>query len=122
MDSEKLKWREFVESSTPVPTPWRQEAYDSASYDYQEKRRKLREAGASEEEVEQLFEEVKQTTGELLGVEEHLGKIGAFEGAGYRAKGLYRPAVDCIMFSRNPSAFCRVCENALNRVIDLYSK
>ena len=38
------------------------------------------------------------------------GKVGAFEGAGYAAKGLFRPMLDCIMFSRGLRPFCRVCE------------
>lgn len=49
------------------------------------------------------------------------GKVGAFEGAGYEAKGLYRGEADCIMFSRNPVGFCRVCRRAINRVIDTYT-
>jgi hypothetical protein len=49
------------------------------------------------------------------------GKVGAFEGAGYEAKGLYRGEADCIMFSRNPVGFCRVCRRAINRVFDTYT-
>jgi len=48
--------------------------------------------------------------------------VGAFEGAGYQAKGLYRPQVDCIMFSRNPDGYCRVCAEAIERMIDLYAE
>jgi hypothetical protein len=50
------------------------------------------------------------------------GKVGAFEGAGYEAKGLYRGEADCIMFSRNPVGFCRVCQRAIHRVVDSYTK
>jgi hypothetical protein len=50
------------------------------------------------------------------------GKVGAFEGAGYEAKGLYRGEADCIMFSRNPVGFCRVCQRAIHRVLDTYTK
>jgi len=122
LDGENVKWKDQVEAATPIPTPWGQESYDKAPYDYQEKRRRLREEGASEEAVEQLFEEVKQKTTPMLDAEKHAGRIGAFEGAGYQAKGLFRPAVDCIMFSRNRNSFCKVCEKALNRVIDLYAE
>jgi hypothetical protein len=48
--------------------------------------------------------------------------VGAFEGASYEAKGLYRPQADCIMFSRDPVGFCRVCRRAIDRIIDLYSR
>lgn len=50
------------------------------------------------------------------------GKVGAFEGAGYQAKGLYRGEADCIMFSRNPVGFCRVCQRAISRMIDTYTR
>jgi hypothetical protein len=48
--------------------------------------------------------------------------VGAFEGAGYEAKGLYRPQADCIMFTRNPVGFCQICRRAISRVVDLYSR
>ena len=53
---------------------------------------------------------------------EHAGKVGAYEGAGYETRGLYRAEPDCIMFSRNPVGFCRVCRRAIERVIDLVAK
>lgn len=43
-------------------------------------------------------------------------KIGVFEGAGYAAKGLYRPMNSCIM--RSGRQFCKVCQEAIVRVID----
>ena len=46
-------------------------------------------------------------------------KIGVFEGAGYSAKGLYRPMNNCIM--RSGSIFCRVCHNALMQMIEFYA-
>jgi hypothetical protein len=45
------------------------------------------------------------------------GKTGVFEGAGYAAKGLYRPAADCKMFSKANRKFCAVCSRALYRAI-----
>jgi hypothetical protein len=120
IDPAQLKWGDLVEETTPIPTPWNQEAYDKASYDYQEKRRKLRQEGAPEKAVEQLFDEVKKVTTPILAGDSYAGRIGAFEGASYQAKGLYRPAVDCIMFSRNSQSFCEVCRRALERVIDLH--
>jgi hypothetical protein len=121
-DPSKLKWRELVAAGTPLPTPWDQGAYDEKSLAYQEKRTELRERGASEEEVEALFDEVRAATRPLLEAEPHFAKVGAFEGGGYEAKGIYRPEVDCIMFTRNPTSFCAVCERGVERVIDLYSR
>ena len=51
----------------------------------------------------------------------YAGKVGAFEGAGYEARGLYRPEAACIMGSRKVTDFCRVCQRAINRVIDLHT-
>ncbi len=47
--------------------------------------------------------------------------VGAFEGAGYAAKGLYRPSVDCKMFSKGNRKFCKVCERAIIEAIRVYS-
>ncbi|MCH7618767.1 MAG: peptidase M64 [Candidatus Marinimicrobia bacterium] len=120
LDADELKWKELVDSSTPLPTPWNQEQYDRASYNYQQKRTELRRSGAPESEVEKLFREVKSITEPMLKSEKYFGKVGAFEGAMYTAKGLYRPEADCIMFTRNPDYFCKVCSAAILRVIDLY--
>jgi hypothetical protein len=52
----------------------------------------------------------------------HRGRVGAFEGAMYEARGLFRPEADCIMFTRNEVPFCAACRRALLRVIDLYAR
>ena len=54
----------------------------------------------------------------LLGADPYAGRVGAFEGASYESKGLYRPTVDCLMFSRNQVGFCPVCRRAIERAID----
>jgi hypothetical protein len=49
----------------------------------------------------------------------YAGKVGAFEGGGYEAHGLFRPEYECIMGStRAGVGFCRVCQRAINRIID----
>ncbi len=48
--------------------------------------------------------------------------VGAFEGAGYVAKGIYRPVHDCMMRSFNTKEFCPVCRDAIQKMIDFYSK
>ena len=37
-----------------------------------------------------------------------------------KRSGLYRPEVDCIMFTRDEVGFCRVCRKAIERIIDEY--
>jgi len=44
-------------------------------------------------------------------------KLGVFEGAGYRSKGIYRPVVNCIMRDFQKLEFCPVCQNALQQII-----
>jgi hypothetical protein len=70
--------------------------------------------------METLFEQLKQSMIPMLKSQEYYGKVGAFEGGGYLAKGLYRPEVDCIMFSRNRDDFCKVCSEAIVKMIDWY--
>jgi hypothetical protein len=121
-DPKTLKWKDLVEAATPLPTPWEKDAFEKASNEYQKKRRALRASGAPEEEMEKLFRAEQELETKLLGGMKFFGKVGAFEGAGYEVRGLYRPAADCIMFSRNDVGFCPVCRRAIARVIDLYSR
>ena len=120
LDPDNLKWAEHATPGIALPTPWNQAEYDETSLAFQKVRSQLRAGGASEERMDDYFAEVAETTTPMLEGEEHYGKVGAFEGASYQAKGLYRPAVDCIMFSRNPDRFCPVCAAAVERVIDLH--
>ncbi len=46
------------------------------------------------------------------------GPLGVYEGAGYHAHGIYRPAMHCMM--RDYAPFCPVCSRRLNEVFDLY--
>jgi hypothetical protein len=50
------------------------------------------------------------------------GKVGAFEGAGYAAKGLFRPALDCKMKSKKQIDFCPVCSKAVEDMIRYYTE
>jgi len=120
-DPERLKWRDLVEDDTPLPTPWDKTVYEQRSRELQSVRRELRAEGAPEEELEELFREEQELFTSMLGDQEHAGAVGAFEGAMYEAQGLYRPSVDCIMFTRDDVGFCPVCRRALTRIINLYS-
>ena len=52
----------------------------------------------------------------------YLDKPGVFEGGGYVAKGVYRPAYDCLMKSFKGDKFCETCIEAIQKMIDFYSK
>jgi len=45
--------------------------------------------------------------------------VGLFEGAGYVSKGVYRPAVHCMMRDLYP--FCPVCQDAIIKMIKYYT-
>lgn len=48
--------------------------------------------------------------------------VGVYEGGGYSAKGIYRPADDCRMRTNSYPTFCPVCQRAIQRIIDFYTK
>lgn len=121
-DPENLKWKHLVTEGTPLPTPWDKLGFEEESRAIQEERRSLRRAGAAESELEALFERERAEMTERLSAEEYAGRIGAFEGASYQPTGLYRPAADCLMFTRDRVGFCAVCSEAIERVIDMYSR
>ena len=116
------KWEAMADKDVPRPTPWKKEEFETHQREYQAERRKLREANVPEEKMDDLFRREQEWETQKLGAEKYAGKVGAFEGAAYEAKGLYRPQVDCIMFTRDEVGFCRVCSNAIERIIDEYSR
>lgn len=48
--------------------------------------------------------------------------LGVIEGAGYSLKGVYKPSNHCRMLSNDTPDFCSVCQRAIQRVIDFYTK
>ena len=136
LDAKNLKWKEFVEAGNAIPTPWEKEEFDRMDNAYQKIRQEINEKIARmkrekasqteiarvEEESERLSRENAKKVDEYLQKSKYWGKIGAFEGAGYSSQGLFRPMVDCIMFTKGKKPFCKVCEAAIIRVIQHYSQ
>lgn len=116
-----LKWESLVTPATPIPTPWNKEIFEKNAYELQNKRQEFRKQNRPEAEIDVLFNEQKAREERLFAQEKYAGRVGAFEGANYEAKGYYRPQVNCIMFTRT-DYFCQVCKAAIERVIDLYSR
>jgi hypothetical protein len=114
LDKKNVKWKEYLTPGIEIPTPWEKTQYDSIEAlraqldrlapDYYEKR-------------EPLYRAEEAILAHSIGA----GKVGAFEGAGYASKGLYRPSVDCRMFSLSLVGFDPVCSAAINRAIDFYA-
>jgi hypothetical protein len=136
LDPNNIKWKKLVTPGIEIPTPWKKEAYDKKDYSWQKSRRelnnKIAEAvrnSAPTVEIKKLEDEYNKEDKEhtaamdkYLRSSKYWGKVGAFEGAGYSSKGLYRPMIDCIMFSKGKKPFCKVCEAAIIRMIKYYSE
>ncbi|OQY05916.1 MAG: peptidase M64 [Bacteroidetes bacterium 4572_117] len=54
--------------------------------------------------------------------EKYKNKVGAFEGAGYVSKKIYRPVYDCKMRSNQINEFCPVCLKAVTDMLKFYSE
>ena len=135
-DPAKIKWADLVTPETPIPTPWEKEGFDEKDIAYQKVRELVNSAiaaamrsGAPEAEVEKLKESSERLSREhadkmntLLAKSKQLGQVGAFEGAGYAAKGLYRSSLDCIMFGKGTKPFCPACRQAIEKVIAFYGE
>ena len=120
-DPAHLKWRHLVSQQTPLPTPWPKELYEEHSLAYQARRTKMREANVAESEMNELFRANQDFVEELFSTANHRNDVGAFEGGNYQAQGIYRSALNCIMFTRTKD-FCAVCSAAIEAVIDEYTK
>ncbi|NVO18539.1 MAG: peptidase M64 [Bacteroidetes bacterium] len=118
-DQKNLKWKDLVEKGTPLPTPWNKEAFDKFGYQVQKTRDSIRTAQLPENVMEDLFFKQKAQEDAFFSKEIYKDKVGAFEGAGYTAKGLYRSQLDCIMYTRHVE-YCKVCRRSLENVFNQY--
>lgn len=136
LNPDELKWKHLVTEGVNLPTSWGKEKFDKSDMKWQKNRAKmndkiaeLKRNNAPEEtikEAEKLYAEKDKERSAMvdqyLEAEPNWGKVGAFEGAGYTSKGLYRPMLDCIMFSKGNKPFCKVCEESIIRVIKYYAE
>ena len=116
-----LKWRDLVVPGTPVPTPWDRAGYDALVMANAQRVAALRKAGAPAPDLDAEGKRHQTALQRFLAGLPHAGAVGAFEGASYEARGLYRPSLNCIMFTRDDAAFCRVCQRAITREIDAHT-
>lgn len=134
-DPANVKWKHLLSENIELPTPWKKNLYDSLDLQWQKKRAELNDhiaqlqkEGASEAEVNEAkaeydlrSEQRDKEVQDYLESSEFASKVGAFEGAGYMSNGLYRPSINCIMFTRT-DYFCPVCQEAMVEVIQSYVK
>ena len=110
-----MKWRDLLTSGIALPTPWNKSLYDSLEAE----RGTLRRNTPGYAEKRQAILDAEHS---ILNDKQLTGVVGAFEGAGYSSTGLYRPSLDCRMFSLSLTDFDPVCARAINRMIDFYTK
>jgi hypothetical protein len=136
LNPENLKWKDLAAPGIELPTPWTKEEFDKEDYAWQELRRemndriaRLKRDNADKKLIHEAelayIEKDKERAAEVddyLRKDANYGKVGAFEGAGYLQYGLYRPMIDCIMFSKGNKPFCIVCESAIEKVIMHYTE
>jgi hypothetical protein len=114
-DAKNLKWKEYLTEGVVLPTPWNKTKYDSLETE----RGKLDRLAA---DYYAKREPLQKASLDILHDPRSTGQVGAFEGAGYAAKGLYRPSLDCRMFSLSTVDFDPVCSAAIERMVGLYTR
>jgi hypothetical protein len=136
LDKTNVKWKKYLTHGIEIPTPWEKEVFDSTDLAWQKIRREqnnkiaeLKRNKAPEPDVKKLQDEYDAKDREHQKWIDHYfqkskfrNMVGTFEGAGYASKGIYRPMLDCIMFSKGKKPFCKVCEEAIKKVIDYYAE
>lgn len=136
LDPGNVKWKHLLSEGVEIPTKWEKAEYDEADRAWQKKRRELNDrtaqlrrdgapeaqVKAAENEYDRRDREHTEKMHEYLSSSRYFGKVGVFEGAGYASTGLYRPMVDCIMFTKGTREFCPVCQEAMVKILDWYSE
>ena len=90
------KWQDMLPAGTPIPTP-----VDSLE----------------QQDVRKIWKKLSLQQKETLNL-----KLGVYEGAGYQARGVYRPVQECRMKINECEHFCPVCSRAIERMIDYYTE
>jgi len=136
LDKNNLKWKNLATAGLEFPTSWEKEKYDELDLAWQKDRRAMNEKIAEMKRNKAPQKDIDAAQAEYNKKEKahsriidkyilsckNFGKVGAFEGAGYSSKGMYRSMLDCIMFSKGNKPFCDVCGNHLEKVIKYYTE
>jgi len=135
LNPKNLKWRKLITAGVKIPTPWRKTEFDRMNADFSKKRAKINrkiEALIKKEASPDQISAARKELNDLINKKEiedknfflksgNRGIIGAFEGAGYSSKGLYRSMTNCIMFTIGKKPYCKVCRSAVEEMIKYYS-
>jgi hypothetical protein len=135
LDPANVKWKDLLSPGISVPTEYGKDAVEALQAERrkngEEQARAVEEARkkgltpAAIKAIEARYQAAdKAIAAKVDGVRKQYAgledKVGVFEGAGYSAKGLYRSQIHCIMISSPKGEFCRVCQQAISRMIDYF--
>ena len=119
-DRATLKWKHLLPDGAELPSAWPKSEFERFQRENQKRRSELRAQRRPEAEMSALFGDEQAFVDGLFDPHPNRNVVGAFEGANYEATGYYRPQMQCLMFTRH-DAFCSVCREAIEQIIDLYS-
>lgn len=137
LDPENIKWKDLVSPGIKIPTEYGKEEVEKLQAEMranlQEMRKAIEEAkkkNLKEAEIKKLQDKFQEKNKAIQAKIQAVrakykdleDKVGAFEGAGYSSKGLYRPQIYCIMISSPKMEFCQVCQRAIQQMIDYFSR
>ena len=122
LDSKNVKWAKYIDSGIAIPTPWDKDKFDKENVHYRKKIKLMTDEKASASEIAKVRDNHQTWLDAFFMKHRYAGKTGAFEGAGYASEGLYRPAVNCIMFSKGLAGFDAICKNTIERRIQFLTK
>lgn len=135
LNPKDIKWKNLVTEGTALPTSWKKQEFDRMNDKFSDERAKINREIDSLTEKRASKDEIKRAREKLNNLikkkekEDHTfflesksrGVVGAFQGAGYSSKGLYRSMVNCIMFTIGKKPYCKVCKTAVEKMIEYYS-
>jgi hypothetical protein len=137
LDPANVKWKDLLSPGIGIPTEYGKDKIEAVQAERRANREaqtkeieKAKKKGAPEKEIKRIEEKYKAADADLAARAEAVrkeyaaldDKVGVFEGAGYASKGLYRSQVYCIMIFNPKNEFCRVCQRAIGRMVDFYSR
>lgn len=135
---ENIKWKKHLSPGIKVPTEWGKAKFDSLSEApsklYTERDSKIKElkaknAGEGEinkvkDEYTSKFAKIRTELDDFINNHPLKDKVGAFEGAGYASKGLFRPTINSIMhrFMKEFRKYDKVSEEGIIEVIKYFTE
>ena len=136
LDPADVKWKDLLSPGIQIPTEYGKDRIEALQAERPKNRKaqaeeiaQAKEKGAAAAEIGKIEERYrvldKEIAAKIAAVRAEYApledKVGVFEGAGYSAKGLFRPQISCLMISSPKNEFCAVCRKAIREMIDYYA-